>query len=92
MKKIINLILLILLIIVIKKLFTRNIYIGFFYPDAQNLTDWKRSGELKSLEECRDWVYSQVSYYKDNSWDYECGKNCKYKSEFDIYYCEETLE
>lgn len=71
-------------------------WIGFFYPDQNNLFDHKQSYELKSLEECRDWIDEMSSIYDPNNtgmYDYECGKNCKLSdSGVGIYVCDETKE
>lgn len=69
-------------------------YIGFYYPDANNLlNDIQSSDSFDSLEMCRDWVDEQVlKYNPDGSgYDYECGKNCDL-SGGKPYICEETLE
>lgn len=61
------------------------------YPNKGDLTNYKHLGKFPSLGECRD---ASIGYLKDihalNSGDYECGKNCKYKDEYDMYVCEET--
>lgn len=69
-------------------------WLGFYYPDRNNLTSHIQSAEVDSLEECRVWVESQVSIYNPSGYgyDYECGKNCKLKKDWDIYVCEETLD
>jgi len=69
-------------------------YIGFYYPDANNLSnDIQSQDAFNSLEECRNWVDEQVSKYNSVSsgYDYECGKNCDLSSG-KPYICEETLE
>lgn len=75
-------------------LFKKDTYIGFYYPDANDLTnDIQSDGTFESLDACRDWVNKQVSMRnQDNSnYDYECGKNCDI-SGGKPYVCEETLE
>ena len=69
-------------------------YIGFYYPNASDLTsDIQSSVAFDSLEMCRDWVDEQVSIHNPNGsgYDYECGKNCDL-SGGKPYICEETLE
>lgn len=69
-------------------------YVGFYYPDENNLLNDIQSPVLfSSLEACRDWVDEQVSLYNSNDtgYDYECGKNCKLSSG-KPYRCEETLK
>lgn len=74
--------------------FKKDRWIGFYYPDYNNLINYTHSPELKSLEECRLWVENQVSIYNSSGegYDYECGKNCDYESGSDLYICEETVE
>ena len=63
------------------------------YPDKSDLKNYKHLGKFSSLEECRS---ACLRYLKDihslNKGDYECGKNCKYNSAYDMYICEETLK
>jgi len=69
-------------------------YVGFYYPDANNLTNDIQSSEtFNSLESCRDWIDEQVSTHNPDGtgYDYECGKNCDL-SGGKPYVCEETLE
>lgn len=72
----------------------KDTYVGFYYPNQDNLLEYYRSSELKSLEDCRNWI-SMQSEIRDPGglgFDYECGKNCKYKKDSDLYVCDETLE
>ncbi|MFA6158344.1 MAG: hypothetical protein WC763_01835 [Candidatus Paceibacterota bacterium] len=69
-------------------------YVGFYYPDASNLSnDIQSSYTFDSIEACRSWVGEQVSKHNptDSDYDYECGKNCDL-SQGKPYICEETLE
>lgn len=69
-------------------------YLGFYYPDANNLSkDISSVVSFDSLESCRDWVDEQVSIHNPNGtgYDYECGKNCD-TSGGKPYICEETLQ
>lgn len=93
-----NIILIIIFAVVIiwglKAFFNKDIYVGFYYPDASNLANNIQSETaFDSLEACRDWVDEQVSIYNssNSSYDYECGKNCDL-SGGKPYICEETLE
>ncbi len=70
-------------------------WLGFYYPDSGDLTVYQTSGELESLDECRDWVDEQNSYYNPygtRNYDYECGSNCQYNSDYDMYSCDETVD
>lgn len=67
-------------------------FIGFYYPNIGDLSTYKQSPELDSLEQCREWVGDMVGERTDNSYDYECGKNCKLSKSLLIYVCDETLE
>lgn len=74
--------------------FKKDTYIGFYYPDANNLMNDIQSEEtFDSLDACRNWVDEQVSIYNqnDSNYDYECGKNCNISGD-KPYTCEETLE
>lgn len=66
-------------------------WIGFYYPDANDLTNSKQSPELKSLEECREWVDDVSNGRTDTGFDYECGKRCKPSKTGGIYVCDETV-
>jgi len=68
-------------------------YLGFYYPDANNLSeDISSVATFDSLELCRDWVDEQISIFNPHGtgYDYECGKNCD-TSGGKPYVCEETL-
>jgi len=94
MKIIVGIIILVLLIWGFSVLFKKDVYIGFYYPDAGNLTnDIQSDGNFNTLEACRDWIDKQASTYNpnDSNYDYECGKNCDL-SGGKPYICEETLE
>ena len=67
-------------------------FIGFYYPNADNLLVYKQSPELSSLEQCRNWIDDISGGRTDTSFDYECGKNCKLSESGGIYVCDETLE
>ena len=72
----------------------KDIYVGFYYPDANNLiNDIQSENTFDSLDACRDWVDEQVSIYNQSNtnYDYECGKNCDI-SGGKPYLCEETLQ
>lgn len=69
-------------------------YLGFYYPDANNLSeDISSVTSFDSLELCRDWVEEQVTVFnpEGTGYDYECGKNCD-TSRGKPYVCEETLQ
>lgn len=68
-----------------------NNWIGFYYPNADDLTKNTQSSKLNSIEECRVWVNTQVSLYNPNreGYDYECGKNCRFDDGF--YVCKKTI-
>jgi hypothetical protein len=93
-KLVLFIIIFILLILGIKSLFKKDVYVGFFYPDANNLmVDIQSDTTFDSLEACRDWVDEQVSSRgsSETRHDYECGKNCD-MSKGKPFVCEETLE
>ena len=65
-------------------------YVGYFYPDIENLEYWVESKPFKSVEACKEWVDEVVDQYADilaasgkeydYNFDYECGKDC-YKAD-----------
>jgi len=73
--------------------FNNETWIGFYYPNENNLTKHIQSPELGSLEECRAWVNSQVPIYNPSGYgyDYECDENCKLDKNYGLYVCKETL-
>ncbi|MFA5889031.1 MAG: hypothetical protein WCW47_01975 [Candidatus Paceibacterota bacterium] len=94
MKNIIGIVVVVALIFGVYIFLKGDEYIGFYYPDANNLTnDIQSNTVFNSLESCRDWVGEQMSKYNPNGsgYDYECGKNCD-TSGGKPYICEETLE
>ena len=73
---------------------SKDAWRGFYYPDRSDLTRDFRSDNLNSLEECREWVDEKRASLRilEGEDDYECGRNCKYKSDWDMYICEETVD
>jgi len=71
----------------------KETWLGFYYPDENNLTNHIQSPELKSLEECRAWVDFQVPIHNPSGsgYDYECGRKCKFDKDYGLYVCKETL-
>lgn len=71
-----------------------NEWIGFYYPDENNLTVHIQSSEIKSLEECRNWVDAQISLNNPSGYgyDYECGRKCKFNKDYGLYVCKETVQ
>ncbi len=70
-----------------------DVWTGYFYPDATNLSDHVETGAFDTLEECRDVT---VSYAEDmgipyGQYDYECGLNCEI-ADYGLNVCEETLQ
>lgn len=75
---------------------------GFFYPNAEDLSRWTESDKLfDSIDSCRGWVDTQLNVYVINNpgtdirkvnYDYECGLNCKFKSEYGLNVCEKTIQ
>jgi hypothetical protein len=70
----------------------------FLISDTANIIDSK---DVKTVEECRMWVTDRASIlaYKDDEWDYNCGRGCKYKEdniaggkEVHSYECEELSQ
>lgn len=57
-------------------------WIGWYYPDASNLLNYKQSPELDSLEQCREWVDQISGGRTDTGFDYECGKNCEISDDY----------
>jgi hypothetical protein len=53
-------------------------YVGYFYPDIENMNNWVESQPLGSLNSCHNWVNEMINKYRvyDNNYDFECGKDC----------------
>jgi hypothetical protein len=68
-------------------------WMGFYYPNKNDLTRHTQSSELISIDDCRAWISSQVYIYNRSGagYDYECGKNCSFNQDFGAYVCEETI-
>ncbi len=49
---------------------------AYYYPDRNNLSIDSRAYDLKTIDECRDWVSMTAEKYNDanlDRGDYECG-------------------
>lgn len=80
------------------EVFKHDTYIGFFYPDASNLTmDIMSQEEFNDIYDCRAWAESMALEHAktilshENGWDYECGLNCDISGN-KPYVCEETVQ
>lgn len=67
---------------------TNSTYIWFYYPDKSDLSEYTQSPELKTIEECRNWVNWQ--WFIDWIWDYECWYKCRYDTDYSMYICKTT--
>ncbi|PIR66500.1 MAG: hypothetical protein COU51_03635 [Parcubacteria group bacterium CG10_big_fil_rev_8_21_14_0_10_36_14] len=87
----------ILLVIALSILFMKYLkeenWVGFYYPDKNNIAN-KNSvivqPGLKSIEDCRDWVQKQSE--GNENFDYECGYRCSYDKALNITVCKKTEE
>jgi len=94
MKKILGTALIVIIVWLIYLLVETDEYLGFYYPDSNNLSEEISSiVTFDSLESCRSWVDEQVSVFNldGTGYDYECGKNCD-TTRGKPYICEETLQ
>ena len=71
--------------------FKGEVWTGFVYPNADDLTAHRAIGEFPSLEACRSAVLNTISHNGWENADYECGLNCE-PSEYGINICKETAE
>jgi hypothetical protein len=70
-------------------------YIGYFYPNIDNMEYWDESGPVTSVEECKEWVDKMVVKYNATNYDYECGKDCYKGDPYDQnnqYTCRTSVE
>jgi len=54
-------------------------YVGYFYPNINNLNKWVESEPMSSVDECREWADEMSDEYgvaSSGDFDYECGKDC----------------
>jgi len=66
---------------------------AFYYPDANNLSDWESRMDVGSVQACRDWVEDSAAAKGDSDMqrgDYECGVGCKQQDGFNV--CRLTVE
>ena len=62
---------------------------GYFYPNPNDLQNYISSPVFTSKDQCESWVAQQARQDTDGSYDYECGKNCRYREDLRIEVCEE---
>lgn len=70
-------------------------YVGYFYPDIENMEYWDESGAFGSVNECKEWVDKMVVKYKATNFDYECGKDCYKGDPYDqnnLYTCRTSVQ
>lgn len=73
-------------------LFWSDKWLGFYYPNKSDLTEYTKSGSLSSIEECRAWINDQRASRNavPGADDYECGLNCKAMQGTDMMMCDRT--
>jgi hypothetical protein len=57
--------------------FSKDEWIGFFYPDKNDLLEYRQSQGFTSLDDCRVWAQDQALMGGMTISDYECGRNCR---------------
>ena len=62
-------------------------WLGFVYPDKNNLLEHKVVGEFPTLNSCLDAVNKAAG----SRGSYECGLNCEDKDGSGLYICERTV-
>lgn len=79
---------------IIGNAFKKESWKGYYYPNSQDLLNYTESPVYSSLQECRNWVQSQVNQYNPSGsgYDYECGKNCELKEGYTSLVCDETVK
>ena len=82
-----------LLILVFLYWCSSNDWTGFYYSDKDNIGDestWTIKSDFISLEECRNWIDNVA--WNNTNYDYECWYKCKYKNDYWMYICKETVK
>jgi len=74
----------------------KDTWTGVYYPDGCLIcdNDYIYSPPYDSLDGCRKWINTTRNSRldKEESYDYECGKNCKSPDDYGIMVCKETLK
>lgn len=68
-----------------------EVWMGVFYPDADWLSKYRTLGNYGTYGECRVALKYIMGIASSDNPTAECGKNCKYNTDYDIYTCEETV-
>lgn len=64
---------------------------GWVYPDASDLTQSVRLGEFKNFEQCQEAAINGLrSLSVADVGDYECGRGCRFDSNYGMDICKET--
>ena len=93
MKNLLGIVIIVIAVWGVYSLAKSDEYLGFYYPDKNNLSeDISSIVTFDSVEACRDWAHKQAKTLNPSGtgYDYECGKNCN-TSGGKPYICEETL-
>jgi hypothetical protein len=75
------------IVFLIGKITDNRKWLGFYYPDAENQSEYTVSKPFKTLDECSVWSGSMEKGNKNART--ECGRKCKYNEEWQIYVCKE---
>ena len=68
---------------------------AFYYPDGTAVeSTWKQQAGFETKAQCLDWIDAEITEDKSNNddrvFDYECGKNCRFRDEYQLNVCETT--
>ncbi len=95
MKKILSVLAIIILIIIAYKFFTKETWLGFYYPNGC-LTcqeDYIYSPTFNDRASCLSWATTLKQQRNNPNDTFECGKNCKVPDTKDGFYvCKETVD
>ena len=71
----------------------KDVWKGHVYPNSSDLRDNIYIGDYPSFDVCRD---TAINILRRTEWiatgAFECGLNCRYEEEWDMYICKETVE
>ena len=69
---------------------SRGPWTGWVYPDGSNLENSVRLGEFESFEQCRAAAVTVLETMQSYGGDFECGRRCRFDTNYGLHVCEET--
>jgi len=74
-------------------LFKKDEWIGFFYENKES-KQFIKSNPYQRSDECLKWAHRMANDLNliEDTYKFECGKNCRFSQDYSSYFCETIVK